>query len=94
MKNKRFKIILLTVAFLLLIPVIAMQFTDEVNWDLFDFIVAGVLLLGTGLILDLILRKIKDVKHRIVIAAALLALLFLVWAELAVGIFGTPLAGN
>ena len=94
MKNKRLKIIVLTVAFLLLIPVIAMQFTDEVNWDLFDFIVAGVLLLGTGLILDLILRKIKDVKHRIVIAAALLALLFLVWAELAVGIFGKPLAGN
>ena len=94
MKNKRLKIIVLTVAILLLIPLIAMQFTEEVNWNLPDFVVAGVLLLGTGLILELVLRKIKNVKYRVTISATLLIVLLLVWAELAVGIFGSPLAGN
>ena len=36
-----------------------MQFTNEVNWTLFDFVVAGILLLGTGLIFNLVVRKIK-----------------------------------
>lgn len=94
MKNKRLKIIFLSVLFLLFIPLIAMQFTDEVNWTLSDFVVAGVLLLGTGLIFDLILRKIKSLKYRIVISLILLIVLLLIWAELAVGIFGSPLSGN
>ena len=94
MKNKRLKIILLIVALLLIIPLIAMQFTDEVNWTMMDFVIAGVLLLGTGLLFDLIMRKIKNVKYRTRISLTLLVVLFLIWAELAVGIFGTPFSGN
>jgi hypothetical protein len=94
MKNKRLLFILLIVAFLLFIPLIAMQLTNEVNWTLFDFIVAGVLLLGTGLIFDLVIRKTKNIKYRIAISVALLIILLLVWAELAVGIFGTPISGS
>jgi len=94
MKNKRLKIILLTISILLLIPLIAMQFTKEVNWTLVDFIVAGILLLSTGLVLDLIIRKIKNIQYRIAISLALFIILLLIWAELAVGIFGTPLGGN
>jgi hypothetical protein len=71
-----------------------MQFTDDVNWTLFDFVVAGALLLGTGLICELVIRKVKIRKFRIAICMVLLILLFLIWAELAVGIFGTPLGGN
>ena len=94
MKNKRLKFILLTIEFLLLIPLIAMKFTNEVNWTLFDFVVAGFLLLGTGLIFDLVIRKIKNIKFRIAISVVLLIVLLLIWAEFAVGIFGTPLSGN
>lgn len=94
MKNKRLKIILITVAILLLLPLIAMQFTNEVNWTAMDFVVAGVLLLGTGLVFDLLVRKTKSIKHRIVIALALLMVFLLIWAELAVGIFGTPFGGS
>ena len=71
-----------------------MQFTDEVNWNLFDFIIAGTLLIGTGLIIQLVLRKTKKIKYRIIIVAALLIVFLLIWAELAVGIFGTPLSGH
>jgi hypothetical protein len=71
-----------------------MQFTNEVNWTLFDFVVMGILLLGTGLLCELVMRKVNKPKHRIAICAVLLAALFIIWAELAVGIFGTPFAGN
>ena len=94
MKNKRLKIILTVVFIILLVPLIAMQFTDEVNWTLGDFVVAGVLLLGTGLMCDLVIRKVKNVKYRIAICVGLLLALIVIWAELAVGIFGTPFSGS
>jgi Kef-type K+ transport system membrane component KefB len=93
-KNKRLTGIVITVALLLLTPLVAMQFTDEVNWKLSDFVVAGILLLGTGLLCELVMRKVTKRKHRIAIIAAVLLVLFLIWAELAVGIFGTPFAGS
>ena len=94
MQNKRLIGIMLTVALLLLIPFIAMRFTDDVNWNLSDFIVAGVLLLASGLICDLVIRKVNKIEHRIVICLVVLATLLLIWVELAVGIFGTPLGGT
>lgn len=93
-KNVRLSRILLGVGGLLLIPLVAMQFTNEVNWDIFDFIVASVLLGGTGLIIEFVLRNVNSVKHKVVYCLIVLAVLFLVWAELAVGIFGTPFAGS
>jgi peptidoglycan/LPS O-acetylase OafA/YrhL len=93
-QNKRLIGIVLAVVLLLLIPLIAMQFTSEVNWTLSDFVVAAVLLLGTGLMCELVIRKVKKPVHRVTICAVILVLLFLVWAELAVGIFGTPFAGS
>lgn len=93
-QNTRLSLILLSAAGLLLIPLIAMQFTAEVNWSLFDFIVMGTLLLITGLGIELVLRKVKTVKNRVLLLLAVLALFLLVWAELAVGVFGTPFAGS
>ncbi|WP_347158730.1 hypothetical protein [Pontibacter chitinilyticus] len=93
-QNKRLTGIVLTVVFVLLIPLIAMQFTKEVNWDVFDFVVMGILLLGTGLLCELVMRQVKSRTYRIGMLVIILIALFLVWAELAVGIFGTPFAGN
>ncbi len=94
MKNKRLIIILTSSAFLLLIPLIAMQFTDEVNWSAFDFLLMGILLTGTGLVCELILRNVTKTGFRIAMTAAALGSFLLIWMELAVGIFGTPFAGN
>lgn len=94
MKNKRSIGIVVVTSILLLIPFIAMQFTNEVNWSPFDFIVAAVLLLGTGLLCELAIRKINNIKYRIAICAAILIALILLWIELAVGIFGSPIAGT
>lgn len=94
MKTQRINIIISIVAFLLLIPFIAMQFTNELNWSLFDFAVMGMLLLSTGLLLDLVLRKVKTVQNRLLMGFVVLLAFFLIWAELAVGIFGSPFAGS
>ena len=94
MNSRSLKIILISVVFILLIPFISMQFSDEVNWGPLDFVVAGVLLLSTGLIFDLVIRKIKNRNYRITIIIVLLLALLLIWAELAVGVFGTPFGGN
>lgn len=93
-QNKRLTGIVLSVAIILCIPSIAMQFTNEVVWTRADFIVMGGLLLGTGLLAELIIRKVKKKDYRIGIIAILLIALFLIWAELSVGIFGTPFAGS
>ncbi len=94
MKNKRLIIILIVIASLLLIPFIAMQFTVEVNWTISDFVMMGILLTGTGVLCEIIMRQVKTIKYRIIICAIILFSFFLVWAELAVGIFGTPFAGS
>ncbi len=94
LQNKRLIAILATIVFILLIPFVAMQFTREVNWSASDFLVMGALLLGTGLLCELVLRKVQKIEYRIALCVVLLAALFLIWAELAVGIFGTSFAGS
>ncbi len=94
MQNKRLTGILLAIPLLLSIPLIGMQFTEEITWNLFDFIVMGILLLGAGLTIELVLRKVKKFEHRIILAGVVLLAFFLIWAELAVGVFGTPFAGS
>jgi hypothetical protein len=94
MQNKRFLGILVVIGILLLIPFVAMKITGEVVWKPFDFVVAGVLLLGAGIAIEVALRLVTNFKHRIAVCVGSLAVLAVVWLELAVGIFGTPLAGS
>ncbi|WP_316832022.1 hypothetical protein [Pedobacter aquatilis] len=90
----RVAIILGLIAIILSIPLIAMQFTNEVKWTLTDFIAAAVLLLSAGLAIEIVIRKVKTTTTRTVLFFLILLVLFLVWAELAVGIFGSPIAGS
>ena len=95
-ENKRLIGILAAVAVLLTIPFIAGLF-GGMNWSKFDFLAAGVLLLGTGLIIELVLRLVKTTAltaFRLVICGAVLLALLAVWVEIAVGVFGTRFAGS
>ncbi len=94
MKNRRLIIILSVISLLLLVPLIAMQFSNEVKWEMMDFVIAGILIFGTGIVCELILRKVKKIKYRIIIYGIILFGLFIIWAELAAGIFGTSFAGS
>lgn len=80
--------------FILSIPLMAMQFTKEVNWTISDFLVMGILLFTTVFTIDFVLKKFKTLKSRLILTVGIVVLLALVWAELAVGIFGSPLAGS
>ncbi|MDQ8005751.1 MAG: hypothetical protein REI64_13180 [Pedobacter sp.] len=82
------------IAFLLAIPAVAMQFTNQVDWKLGDFIIMGALLTITGLAIELVTQKVKTANGRILLTIVMLIVLFLIWAELAVGVFGTPFAGS
>ena len=75
-------------ALLLLLPLVAMQFTEEVVWDVADFAVAGALLVGTGVTLELTARKTGNRAYRAAVGVALAAAFILVWVNRAVGIIG------
>ena len=59
MASKNIKLYLFVIRLTLLTPLIAMQFTKGVNWNIFDFIVAGILLLSTGLAFNFVIKKVK-----------------------------------
>ncbi len=92
--SKRILSIVIAIGVLLSIPLIAMQFTNQVNWDLADFVVAAGLLLIFGFVIEVIFQKVKKMNHRILFVFALLTVLILIWMELAVGVFGTPISGS
>ena len=71
-----------------------MMFTDEINWTLSDFIIMGFLLIVLGLGIHLVSTRTKNLKFRILYILIVCLLFLLIWAELAVGIFGTPFAGS
>lgn len=80
--------------FLLLIPAVAMTLSDTVQWTWFDFIVMGSLLLGLGMTISFVLKKFKQSPNRLSYISAVIIVFLLIWAELAVGVFGSPLAGH
>jgi hypothetical protein len=93
-ENKRLIGIVAGVGALLSIPFLVMKLGGDMRWSIFDFIVAGVPLLCTGLAIEFVLRKVQSTAHRLAICAVILFILFIVWVELAVGLIGTPLAGS
>jgi hypothetical protein len=79
--------IVLGAAFILLLPLVAMQITDEVDWGLADFAVAGVLLVGTGLLLqELATRKAGNIAYQAVATAIGVAAIVLGEADDAPGL--------
>lgn len=79
--------VLLGTGAILLVPLLAMQFTREVNWTGSDFLVAAVLLLVAGFALELAVGRLANMRQRLLWVGAIALGFVYVWAELAVGIF-------
>ena len=79
--------IVLAPASILLLPLLAMQFTDEMAWGVFDFVLAGVLLVGIGLVYALV-RNAGNLAYRAAVGIAIAAALLLVWMVGALGVIG------
>ena len=69
-------------------------FVQGFDWSLPDFMIAGVLLFGTALTINLVVNSTKTFTTKLVICGAIILMLILIWAELAVGIFGSPFSGS
>ena len=76
-------------ALILLLPLLAMQFTDQVVWDVADFAIFGALLVGVGVTYELAARMTGDTAYRAAVGVALAAAFLLVWVNGAVGIIGS-----
>ncbi len=77
------------VGLLLLLPLVAMQFTEEVNWTAADFVFMGVLLGGIGLAFEFIVRRSTSLAYRFGAGVALLTAFLTVWVNAAVGMIGS-----
>jgi len=86
LRKRVFVWIALATGAILLIPLIAMQFTTEVNWDETDFVVMGSLLFGIASVFVLAARRVP-LKHRVLLGGLFIAAFLYLWAELAVGVF-------
>jgi hypothetical protein len=91
---KGLAIVMFVTAGVLLVPLLGMQFSEEVKWTLSDFVVAGALVAFTGALYVLAFRLVRQTRLRVAIGAVLALLFLLTWMELAVGVFGTRFAGS
>lgn len=88
------RVALVTVA-ILMIPLIAMQFSSEVDWSPGDFIIMGALIFAIGFLYVLATRFVSNIVYKVAIAAALGSTFLMIWVNLAVGLIGAgPHWGN
>ena len=84
-RNSVFAWIALGTGLVLLVPLVAMRFTDAVAWSAMDFVVMGALLFAAGFAYELISRRLKTPAQRWLAGLGILVMVVLVWVELAVG---------
>lgn len=99
MQNKRVVRVVLGTGLILLIPLVMTLLGDGVEgegwrWKFGDFVVMGIILFTAGLALDIVTRKLSRPVYRVIACTAILSALTITWAELAVGVLGTPFAGS
>lgn len=76
------------VGLLLLVPLIAMQYTEEVDWTAVDFILMGTLMMSVGIVYEVAMRMTDSIAYRIAVGIAVITTFLLVWINGAVGIIG------
>tara|TARA_B100000902_G_scaffold296008_1_gene282919 strand:- start:1088 stop:1423 length:336 start_codon:yes stop_codon:yes gene_type:complete len=79
---------------LLLIPLLGMLITDQFDWTIFDFIIMGILLFLLGIGINFISNQKKSIQSKTIYIGLLISMFLIIWAELAVGVFGSPFAGS
>ena len=91
---RRFLRLIAIVLALLLIPFIGMQVSADVDWSGADFAIAGIGLLGAGIIYEITRTLLVTPRQRMLTGIGIALVVCVCWVELAVGVFGTPFAGS
>lgn len=82
-------------ALLLSLPALAMSLGAEgVDWSASDFLIMGTLMAVLGLAIETMVRLVRRPRERLLAIGAAVVVFLLIWAELAVGLIGTPFAGS
>ena len=76
-------------AFVLLVPLVATQVTEEVGWDRTDFVIFGAMLVAACTAYEIAARLTRSTAYRAVAGNLIALAFFLVWLDLAVGIVGS-----
>jgi len=82
----------ITVA-VLLVVFLASLLSDQVMWSIYDFLIGGGLIFVFATIEVILWNKLKS-QHRLFVVLFVLLVFLILWAEMAVGLFGSPLAGS
>jgi hypothetical protein len=72
---------------ILIIPLVGTILFDQIDWGTLDFLVMGIILLIVGMVLSVVSQKIKNPRKKFFYNLVIMLIFFLIWAELAVGIF-------
>jgi hypothetical protein len=76
-------------AMVLIVPLVAMQFTAEVRWSVTDFVFMGVLVLLVGGAFELAARLSDSGFYRAGVGVAAVTSFLLVWINAAAGVIGS-----
>jgi hypothetical protein len=76
-----------TFAVILISPLVAMRFTDEVRWDQADFVAAAALLIALGIVFELASLLVHRTLTRVSVIVVSSVIVMLIWADAAVGVF-------
>lgn len=93
--NRAQRFILLGILFILTIPFIEqLNGNASFNWGPLDFVLAFLILITLGFGVEFFVRTIQSRRLRWLAILGIVLFIVLLWAELAVGIFNSPIAGN
>lgn len=88
------KMYLITFGFVLSIILLFNIISDEFDWNLFDFIILFIMMIFAGASFEFVSRIIKNEKNQKILFVIIIFSFLLIWAELGVGIFNSPFAGD
>tara|TARA_Y100000814_G_scaffold285009_1_gene252495 strand:+ start:254 stop:535 length:282 start_codon:yes stop_codon:yes gene_type:complete len=88
------KIYLIIFGFLLSIILLLNFISDEFDWNIFDFIVLIIMMIFTAALFEIATRTAKTKKNQKILFILITIIFLLIWAELGVGIFDSPFAGD
>ncbi len=93
--NRAQRFILLGILFILIDLIIErLDGNASFNWSSFDFVLAFVILLTFGFSLEYLVRTIQSRRLKWLAILGIILFFVLLWAELALGIFDSPIAGD
>lgn len=93
-KQQKAALIFAIPSLLMVAAFVANNFAEGFNWTGSDFLIAAVLLFGTASFIYMIVNSNLSVREKIMISIVIVLILMVIWVEMAVGLFGSPIAGS